>query len=299
MPVGIQVSAMSRTGKLESAMQRSLAYMPQGTRQAVSGLLTPASITIIAATFGVWFAAQFFGVGEIVDLTFLVVGVATLGFSVFQGAEELRDFGAIAVNANTPQDLDLAAKHFANAVVILGASFLQAVLLHGQGRAALVRGRPKIYGRMQVMGPPPPPGRGLIVLRPATLGGGAGRTDAWGVIEIARDKPLSEQRITLLHELAHRYFSPLTGPLRHLRAEVRTGGYSESAFLRYLEEALAEGYAQLHRNGFLAALKALHYPLAGGDKGYVTVSQLHAEGMLIGRIIIGGTLFYVSITHHW
>lgn len=69
--------------------------------------------------------------------------------------------------------------------------------------------------------------------------------------------------------------------------------YSRSALLRYLEEALAEGYGQLRVHGLVGALRAMKFPLQGG---YVTVSQLAGEGMAIGTIILGGVLFYVSLS---
>jgi hypothetical protein len=69
--------------------------------------------------------------------------------------------------------------------------------------------------------------------------------------------------------------------------------YNRSALLRFLEEALAEGYAQLRVNGLIAGLRALRFPL---DRGYVTVSQLTGEGSTIGTIIVGGTRFHVSIS---
>src|SRR5262245_4407752 len=51
--------------------------------------------------------------------------------------------------------------------------------------------------------------------------------------------------------------------------------FSGSPLLRYLEEALAEGYGQLRVNGFGKAIAALRFPLTGG---YVTISELVAEG---------------------
>lgn len=61
----------------------------------------------------------------------------------------------------------------------------------------------------------------------------------------------------------------------------------------YLEEALAEGYAQLKVHGLARALGAYRFPLQGG---YVTISELAAEGSAIGTITLGETLFYVSIS---
>ena len=114
-----------------------------------------------------------------------------------------------------------------------------------------------------------------------------------GAITVARNQSFSEQRVTLFHELVHRYFSPRTGPLRQLRAELSWSAYSRSALLRYLEEALAEGYAQLRVHGLAQALEAVRFPL---NFGYVTVSQLIAEGQVIGTITLGGVLFHVSIS---
>ena len=69
--------------------------------------------------------------------------------------------------------------------------------------------------------------------------------------------------------------------------------YSRSALLRYLEEALAEGYGQLRVHGLANTLGAIKFPLQGG---YVIVSQLASEGLAIGTITLGGTLFFVSIS---
>ena len=69
--------------------------------------------------------------------------------------------------------------------------------------------------------------------------------------------------------------------------------YSRSALLRYLEESLAEGYGQLRVHGLAKALGAIKFPL---DGGYVTVSQLASEGLAIGTITLGGTLFHVSMS---
>jgi hypothetical protein len=247
----------------------------------------------MAGTLVVWAGSHFFGVGEIVDILLLGVGAVTLGFAVFEGADELYQFTTLALNANTEADLESAGQHFAHAVTLLGISTLQAILLRGQGRAVIARGRPRIYARVRV-GTPPPAGNELRLTRPSRLpGGNLGVTDEYGVITVARNQSLSEQRITLLHELVHRYFSPRSGPLRRLRAEINMSGYSRSALLRYLEDALAEGYAQLRVHGLARALMQYRFPL---DFGYVTVSQLAAEGTAIGTITVGGILLYVSVS---
>jgi hypothetical protein len=132
------------------------------------------------------------------------------------------------------------------------------------------------------------------VSRPANgPGGSLGTTDAYGVISVSRNQSLTEQRLTLFHELVHRYFSPRVGPFRQLRAELNMSAYSRSALLRYTEEALAEGFGQLRVHGLARAFGAYRFPL---QNGYVTVSELVAEGRAIGTIMIGGTMFYVSVS---
>lgn len=83
------------------------------------------------------------------------------------------------------------------------------------------------------------------------------------------------------------------GLLRQLRAEMSISAYSRSALLRYLEEAMAEGYAQLRVHGLAQALGAYRFPLQGG---YMTVSQIASEGRAIGTIVLGGALFHVSMS---
>lgn len=69
-------------------------------------------------------------------------------------------------------------------------------------------------------------------------------------------------------------------------------GYVRSALLRYLEEALAEGYGQLKVHGLAQAIQALRFPLQGG---YVVISQLVSEGTALGTIVLGGVTLNVSI----
>jgi hypothetical protein len=103
---------------------------------------------------------------------------------------------------------------------------------------------------------------------------------------------ISEQRITLYHELVHRYFSPRVGPLRKMRAQLSMNGYDRSAFLKYIEEALAEGYAQFRAQGLAEGFQAYKFPI---EAGYVTVTQLQGEGVLIGTIFLSGAQFNVFV----
>jgi hypothetical protein len=189
-------------------------------------MLSPQTFAIVSGTLIVWAGSHFFGVGEIVDVILIGVGIAALGFSVFEGAAALCDFATIAIDAQSSAELDEAGQHFARAVTILGISTVQAVLLRGQGRAVVARGAPQVYPRVQV-GPPPPAGGRLLIRRPATLGqGSSAKTSPYGEIWISRNQSITEQRLALYHELVHRFFAPRTGPLPKLRAEIRMGPHT-------------------------------------------------------------------------
>jgi hypothetical protein len=293
MLTNIEIARMSSADKIGETMRRSLPHIPADARAIINSLLRPETLAIIAGTLVVWAGSHAFGIGEIVDIILLGIGIVALGFAVFEGADALYDFVTGALIARSDADLEKAGRHFARAVTLLGISTIQAVLLRGQGRAVLARGRPQIYPRPNV-GLPPPAGNQLHLSRPGQIPSGSlGETTAYGVITVSRNQLLSEQRVTLFHELVHRYFSPRVGPLRKLRAEVSMSAYSRSALLRYLEEALAEGYGQLRVHGLVKALGAIRFPLQGG---YMTVSQLASEGLAIGTITLGGLLFNVSIS---
>jgi hypothetical protein len=289
----VEIARLPTVDRLGEALRRSLPYLPGNTRQAVEEMLRPENLAMIAGVLTVWAGSHFFGIGEIVDVVLLTVGVVGLGFAVFEGAGALYDFTTVAISARSDSQLDVAARHFARAVTLLGVSTLQALLLRGQGRSIIARGRPRVYPRPNV-GVPPPSGNQLRLARPAQVTGGTlGETKPFGQITVARNQSLDEQRVTLFHELVHRYFSPRTGPLRRLRAELAWSAYSRSAFLRYLEETLAEGYGQLRVHGFARALGSYRFPINGG---YVTVSELVGEGRAVGTITLGGALFYVSVS---
>ncbi len=227
----VAILQMSDTEKIGEAIRRSLPYIPSNLREFVNSLLQPKNLAIIAGTLVVWAGSHTFGVGEIVDIILLVIGVAVLGFSIFEGASELYGFTVTALDAQSDTDFEKAGKHFARAVTLLGVSTIYAILLRGQGRVVIRRGRPQIFPRPYV-GVPPSPGNQLRLSRPSSIAGGSlGETTAYGVIRVARNQSLSEQRVTLFHELVHRYFSPRIGPFRKLRAEISMSAYSRSAFV--------------------------------------------------------------------
>ena len=291
-PIPLNPLHMSSQERIAEAIRRSIPMLPSEARSQIEAMLTPASLAIVAGTLVVWAGSHFLGVGEIVDVILLAVGFFTIGMGVFSGAQELYSFATDAINAKSEDDLNRAARHFATAVNILGITTVSAVLLRRSAKSAVARGRPQARPMPEV-GVPPAPGIKPTISRPFRLPSGAlGETDAWGNISVARNQSLTEQRLTLYHEWVHSILSPRVGPLRAFRAQVRMSAYTRSAVLRYLEEALAESYAQLRVHGLGQVVVGIRFPLTNG---YMTISQLTTEGVAIGNIIIGGAQFTVRM----
>ena len=284
------------SGRIQAAIERSLPFLPAEAAREVEALLTPASLAIITATLVAWAGSHFFGVGEIVDAILLVVGFALVGAGVWSGARELYEFATTAIHARSEGDLDRAAHHFASAVVILGVTIVTALLLKRSARAVRARPSEPLEPGLLDVGDPPAPGTAPTIRRPPALASGAlGETDWYGNIAVARNQSISEQRLTLYHEWIHSVLSPRITPLRQLRAALRASAYWRSALMRYLEEAMAEGYAQLRAQGLEGILTGIRFPITNG---YVTISQLASEGIAIGTISLGGARFTVYVSEN-
>lgn len=306
MPTVDPTPSLTPTQKVIEAMFRSDLFMPGAVGEQMKQLLTLQNAAILAASVVAWAVSQAFGVGEIFDAIMLVVAAGSIGVTAaWEGGGELVAFMKTAVRARTNADIDRAAHHFARARAILGMSVIEAVLLRGRGRVVARRGMPA--PKTQFRGEEPPPyGTKPIVkygshLREGTLG----ITYDYGDIYISNRVKPSNERAVLLHEIVHRYFSPRTGLFRRLRAGVAKSARARSEILVYLEEALAEGFSVLRRDGFLKAIDSLDFPLgAKNPEGkivpgtyYVTLSRLKYEGQVIGSIVLQGETFLVAISN--
>ena len=98
------------------------------------------------------------------------------------------------------------------------------------------------------------------------------------------------------HERVHRALSPRFRLFQELRADLSMHGYNRSALLRYLEEALAETYAQLRVNGFRGTLDGIRFPLRSSHY-QITLTRLAMEGtgVLMGTIVVGGAGYTVYL----
>jgi hypothetical protein len=70
--------------------------------------------------------------------------------------------------------------------------------------------------------------------------GALGTTDKFGNITIKPGLSGRELIETVRHEGVHRFFSPKSGPLKELRADIGMAAYRRSHLVRYAEEAIAE-----------------------------------------------------------
>jgi hypothetical protein len=301
MTMALNVITMPLTDRLKEVLTRSKKNFGPDVSQAIDSLLSPTNLAILAGTLTLWAGSHLFGVGEVVDVLLLIVGAFTIGWSISDVAKDIYTFTEKTVNARSEADLEAASKAFSHAVVLAGITVIMALLLRRSARQIqAARGanvvdamRPRSPGLPRV-GPDPESGR--IWSRPGikndpALGPGEGSTSPFGEVELSSAGSTTEQALVRAHELVHRFLTPRFGILRTFRVRLGMSGYMRSAFLQYLEEAIAETVAQLKVNGFSGVLEGVKFPVANG---YVTISNLVSEGAAIGAITAGTQRFTVQ-----
>jgi hypothetical protein len=300
--MSIDVTRWPVTDKIAEAIRRSAAHMPASLGHQLSAFLEPETLSIIAGTLAIWAGSHFFGVGEVVDVGLLLVGAFMVGWSITDVVRDLVDFGTTAYNARTDADLDRAARLFARAVVTAGVTTVLALLLRrsargiqaSRGASVADAARPNSPGLARVGADPQP---GEFWSRPAIVGdasiaAGEGATTAFGDVTYSTAGSATETQLARLHELVHRFLSPRLRPFRTFRARLAMSAYSRSAIMTYIEEALAETFAQFRIFGLRGLLTGLRFPIANG---YITLQTLVSEGAEIGTITLGDQVFSVQI----
>ena len=120
---------------------------------------------------------------------------------------------------------------------------------------------------------------------------GTGHTDRFGNMAISSAGSATDQALVRYHEQVHSFLSPRLNFLRNFRANLRISAYQRSAFLQYLEEALAETYAQLRVHGIRNLPNGIRFPIR---EGYVTLRAVVTEAA-IGTVLFGGLTYGVYI----
>jgi hypothetical protein len=126
----------------------------------------------------------------------------------------------------------------------------------------------------------------------ASLRPGEGATDKFGDVTYSPHGSPEEIALAKAHESVHSWLSPkqMNG-LREFRADVGMAAYNKSALCRYIEEALAESYAQVKVNGLRSLPEGLEFPITNG---YCTFSAVAKEGA-IGTIPYAGVVYGVHV----
>jgi hypothetical protein len=178
---------------------------------------------------------------------------------------------------------------------------IMALLFHRTAKA--VKGRGGVGGVAEMkpglaeVGPPPkvsgaqPFWAKVKFVKDPALPAGEGATSAYGDITVSAKGSATDQALVRFHEMVHSFLSPKLTPLRQFRARLSMSAYLRSALLQFLEEAMAETYAQLRVNGITALPTGIKFPVVNG---YVTITALANEGAAIGTIVVGTQQFVVT-----
>lgn len=222
--------------------------------------------------------------------------------------------GQIADARDTVAALRDVAQGKDGAWVSLGAAALGWIPLFGDaakgairvGRRAASEGAEEVLQRGTREGVETTAGNADVLQRrgfyqPTTNGdpnmpAGYGETDKYGNITYSTAGTPTDRALVLHHEKIHQFLSPKFNLLREFRADVRMTLYQKSSFMRYLEEAMAETYAQLRVNGIRGLPDGIRFPVTNG---YVELRHVVTEGA-VGAVTVGGVTYgaYVVATNN-
>jgi hypothetical protein len=126
------VGSLSTADKLQEAIRRALPQLPDEVAREVEAMFTPIAIAVMATMASLWAASHLAVVGEIADIALLITGGLLLGRAAWDVGNDLSEFIVKATGANTQEDLDEAARHFA-AAVLKGGPVLVGTLAFTKG----------------------------------------------------------------------------------------------------------------------------------------------------------------------
>ncbi|MGI4746359.1 MAG: hypothetical protein ACRYGI_06920 [Janthinobacterium lividum] len=249
------LTTMPFADRLGIVVDRCLPRLVPGVREQLSRFVNPETLEIMGAAVTAWVVSHAFGVGEMVDIALGVAGVLSIGLTVFSGLDELWLFAIQTKTSNSDADLDVAAKHLASAIDILGVQTVLSILLRGFPRGS----RPRLAAE-----PPRTPGSHRY--KPTVTGDplrrpGQGATTFFGDIIVSNRGSAIDRRMVMLHERVHQILAPKFYPIRKFRVENRIRSYFQSSLWRFCEEALAETVAQVGVGGFRKTFTGIRFPV--------------------------------------
>ena len=243
---GSPVHGWATVDKIGSAIRRSFSRMPGDTAAKLSLLLEPSTLAVLAGTLLLWAGSHLIGVGEAVDILMMVTGFLFIGWDAIQAVKHLIEFARRSAGADNEADLDSAGDHLAQAVAIIGVDVVLAFLTHRSVKAWRGRYKPTITEE-------------------PTWPAGEGETTPDGNIRYSTAGTDADRALALYHEKVHAFLTPKLQAFREYRIKRGMTAYDKSELLRYLEEALAESYAQLRVNGIKGLPAAIKFPVASGS----------------------------------
>ncbi|MEC4594653.1 polymorphic toxin type 46 domain-containing protein [Nitrospirillum amazonense] len=143
-----QPAQWSVTDRVVATLRRCVPLLPREMQQAAKSLFTRETLYWLAGFLVVWAGGHLAGYGEAIDVILLGVGYAMVGWSVFQGLNDLGHGIALATTAKTQHDLDEAAKRTAAGLTILT---INAII------ALIAKVKPASGGKRPMVEEPPPP----------------------------------------------------------------------------------------------------------------------------------------------
>src|SRR5205809_540491 len=190
---------MACADKMAEAVRRSQKYMPAELWAQVQALLTPEALALMATVTAAWAISHFFGVGAAADAILVVTGGLIYGAAALQIGKEFFQFASGVQTAKTDDELEAAAKHFANAVVLGGVTVLSAILFKTRPKGTFR----EPYDPWPIRRPGPR-GPGIrykpTVTEKPLPDGDLGLTTAYGDITINARLPRHVKVETLYHE---------------------------------------------------------------------------------------------------
>jgi len=124
--------------RIGAMLRRIPAHLPGALAAQVTALFTPKAVALTAIMLAALAVAQAYGVGEIVDLILVAAAWAAAGWG---GLVALKDFIAAIIDAagqTTIAPIEADAEQAADALVVLGITFVTAVLLRAQDQEKMV-----------------------------------------------------------------------------------------------------------------------------------------------------------------
>jgi len=131
------VSQWSLPDRFGFVLRQSPQYMPASVRRQVEQeLLNTGTLAAVVGVLVVWAGSHAVGVGFVADAALLAIGFTLAGWAIFNAIKKLAQFFNLTMNASSLEELDQAARYFADGVVAIGVGTLITLLTRGASRLA-------------------------------------------------------------------------------------------------------------------------------------------------------------------